>query len=89
MDWNRLFSTVLSQYFFVSCYRALAESLASEQASRLTAMQSAERNIGDRLEQLQYQQQRQQEITEELLDVMAGFEAVTTSERTSREEAPE
>ena len=78
MDWNRMFSSLIQQYLFVSLYRAFAESLASENAGRLASMQAAERNIEDLLEELnsQFQQQRQSSITEELLDIVAGFEAL-------------
>jgi F-type H+-transporting ATPase subunit gamma len=79
MDWNRLFSLLIRQYLFVSLYRAFAESLASENASRLASMQGAERNIEERLGELnaQFHQQRQMSITEELLDIVAGFTALT------------
>ena len=79
MDWERLFSALMRQYLFMSLYRACAESLASENASRLAAMQGAEKNIDDRLTELQalFRQQRQMVITEELLDIVAGFEALT------------
>ncbi|MDJ0597699.1 MAG: F0F1 ATP synthase subunit gamma [Crocosphaera sp.] len=79
MDWQDLFRELISQYLFVSLYRALAASLASENASRLAAMQSAQKNIEDHLEELkaQYRRQRQSAITSELLDVVAGFEALT------------
>jgi F-type H+-transporting ATPase subunit gamma len=79
MDWQDLFSELISQYLFVSLYRALAASLASENASRLAAMQSAQKNIEERLDELktQYRRQRQGAITSELLDVVAGFEALT------------
>jgi F-type H+-transporting ATPase subunit gamma len=82
MDWDRLFSALIRQYLFVSLYRACAESLASENASRLAAMQGAEKNIDDRLAELQtlFRQQRQTAITEELLDIVAGFEALTQPE---------
>jgi F-type H+-transporting ATPase subunit gamma len=75
----RLFYALLGQYLFVSLYRAFAESLASENAARLAAMQAAENNIEDRLKELrlQYNQLRQSTITEELLDIVAGFEALT------------
>ena len=75
----RLVYALLGQYLFVSLYRAFAESLASENAARLTAMQAAENNIEDRLKdlRLQYNQLRQSTITEELLDIVAGFEALT------------
>ena len=78
MDRDQLFSALIRQYLFVSLFRACAESLASENASRLAAMQGAERNIEERLEELQTQfhQQRQMTITEELLDIVAGFEAL-------------
>lgn len=81
MDWQALFSELISQYLFVSLYRALAASLASENASRLAAMQSAQKNVEERLDELnaQYRRQRQSAITSELLDVVAGFEALTES----------
>ena len=79
MDWNRLFSALIRQYLFVSIYRAFAESLASENASRLASMQVAERNIHDRLEELhaKFHQRRQTTIMEELFDIVTGFEALT------------
>ncbi len=78
MDYERLFSAIFQQHFFIGLYRACAESLASENASRLAAMQIAEKNIEERLQTLKvaYQQQRQDTITEELLDIVAGFEAL-------------
>lgn len=79
MDWERLLAALVRQYLFVSLYQACAESLASENASRLAAMQGAEKNIEERLTalQAQFRQQRQMAITEELLDIVAGFEALT------------
>jgi F-type H+-transporting ATPase subunit gamma len=78
MNWDPLFSALIRQYLFVSIFRASAESLASENASRLAAMQGAERNIQKQLGELnqRYHQQRQMSITEELLDIVAGFEAL-------------
>jgi len=78
MDADRLFSALVRQYLFVSLFRACAESLASEKASRLAAMRGAERNIGERIGELtsQFHQTRQMAITEELLDIAAGFEAL-------------
>ncbi|MEW5783977.1 MAG: F0F1 ATP synthase subunit gamma [Bacillota bacterium] len=74
----RLLSALLRQYFFVSLYRAYALSLAAENASRLAAMQAAEKNIRERLDELKtaYQQERQTAITEELLDIVSGFKAL-------------
>jgi F-type H+-transporting ATPase subunit gamma len=82
MNQDQLFSQLVQQYLFISLYQAMAASLAAENASRLAATQSAERNIRDRLENLtsQYRQQRQSAITAELLDVVSGFEALTGGE---------
>lgn len=79
LEWERMFSLLIRQYLFVSLSRALAESLASENSSRLASMQRAERNIGQHIDLLQSQfyQQRQTSITEELLDIIGGFEALT------------
>lgn len=79
MDVDHLFSALVRQYLFVSLYRACAESQASENASRLAAMRGAERSIGDKIGELTglFHQQRQMTITEELLDIAAGFEALS------------
>jgi F-type H+-transporting ATPase subunit gamma len=81
MEWERLFMSMIREYLFVSVYRAFANSLASENASRLAAMQNAEKNIEERLEELhvQFHRQRQMTITEELLDIVAGFEVLKES----------
>ena len=82
MDPDALFSALIREYLFVSLYRALAESLASENASRLAAMQGAEQNIDARLGNLrdQFHQNRQMSITGELLDIVSGFEALESGE---------
>lgn len=82
MDWQRLFQVLIRQHLFVSLYRAFAESLASEHASRLASMQSAEKNIRERIEELNalYHRQRQTTITEEILDLVSGFTALTDDE---------
>jgi F-type H+-transporting ATPase subunit gamma len=71
--------TLTREYLFISLFRACAESLASENASRLAAMQRAERNIDELLEDLNqnFHRQRQSGIDEELFDVIAGFEALS------------
>lgn len=81
MSADRLVSALLRQYFFVSLYRACALSLAAENTSRLAAMQAAEKNINERLDELKtaYQHERQAAITEELLDIISGFKAVRRS----------
>jgi len=70
----------LRGYLFVSIFRACAESLASENASRLAAMQRADKNIDELLENLNrtFHRLRQDGIDEELFDVISGFEALTT-----------
>ena len=80
--WRDLFSRVIQQYLFLQLFRACAESLASENASRMVAMQKAEKNIEKRLSELssEFNENRQRSITEELLEIMSGFEAVTTKE---------
>lgn len=86
MEWNELFAALIRQHFSVAVFRAFTESLASENASRLASMQAAERNIREKLEALngQYHQQRQSSITSELLDIMAGFEALANEKRRAR-----
>jgi len=78
MDGDKIFSSLIREYLFVSLYRAFAESLASENASRLASMQNAEKNIEEQLQDLhvQFHRTRQMTITEELLDIVAGFEAL-------------
>jgi F-type H+-transporting ATPase subunit gamma len=63
---------LIREYLFISLFRACAESLASENASRLSAMQRADKNINDLLEQLHgtFHQLRQSGIDEELFDVL-------------------
>jgi F-type H+-transporting ATPase subunit gamma len=70
---------LVREYLFVSLFRACAESLASENASRLAAMQRAEKNIGELLEDLNrtFYRLRQSGIDEELFDVVSGFEALS------------
>ena len=69
-------SSLIRQHLFAAFYQALAGSLAAENAARLASMQAAENNIEQRLDEFtaQYHRRRQNAITEELLDVTAGFE---------------
>ena len=78
MEEEKLAAALFRQYFFVSLYNACAESLKSENISRLAAMQMAEKNIAERLSELnrKFNHQRQTTITEELLDIVSGFEAL-------------
>lgn len=70
--------TLVREYLFISLFRACAESLASENASRLAAMERADKNIDELLENLHgtFHRLRQAGIDEELFDVIAGFEAL-------------
>ena len=72
---------LIREYLFVSLFRACAESLASENASRLAAMQRADKNIDELLEDLNgtFQRMRQSGIDAELFEVISGFEALVRS----------
>jgi F-type H+-transporting ATPase subunit gamma len=74
---------LIREYLFVSLFRACAESLASENASRLAAMQRAEKNINELLEDLNrtFHRLRQSGIDEELFDVVSGFEALSPEQK--------
>lgn len=71
---------LVREYLFISLYRACADSLASENASRLAAMERADRNIDELLDSLHgsFHRLRQGAIDEELFDVIGGFEALST-----------
>lgn len=71
-------SGFVSEFLFVSLFRACAASLASENASRLAAMQRADKNIDSMLEDLNAKSRRlrQDQIDEELFDVISGYEAL-------------
>jgi len=73
----------IREYLFVSLFRACAESLASENASRLAAMQRADKNIDELLEDLNgtFHRLRQSGIDNELFDVISGFEALSVEEK--------
>jgi F-type H+-transporting ATPase subunit gamma len=73
---------LIREYLFISLFKACAESLASENASRLAAMQRAEKNIDDLLEDLKQTSHtlRQSSIDEELFDVIAGY-VLSTEEK--------
>lgn len=76
-DQNETLLSLIREYLFVSLYKICAESLASENASRLQAMERADKNIDDMLESLNqsYHRERQTSIDEELFDIISGFES--------------
>jgi F-type H+-transporting ATPase subunit gamma len=73
---------LIGEYLFVSLFRACAESLASENASRLAAMQRADKNIEELLRELTatFHRIRQSSIDEELFEVISGFDTLSTEE---------
>ena len=90
IEWQPLFALLIREFLHTALFQASTESLASENASRLASMQAAERNIEDRLEKLNmdFRLLRQRTITEELLDITSGFEALSTARRPSRKLHP-
>ncbi len=77
-DRRSLLAELLPRYVEVQVYRALVESVAAEQAARMTAMDSATNNAGDMIDHLtlQYNRARQSAITKELMDIVGGAEAL-------------
>lgn len=75
---EELLNTLLPQYVEVLLYRALVESLASEQAARMVAMKSATDSASDMIQGLtrEYNSARQGSITTALLEVVAGADAM-------------
>ncbi|MBJ7309068.1 F0F1 ATP synthase subunit gamma [Rugamonas sp. CCM 8940] len=70
---------LIREYLYISLFRACAESLASENASRLAAMERADKNIDELLENLHgaFHSLRQSSIDEELFDVVSGYESLS------------
>jgi F-type H+-transporting ATPase subunit gamma len=73
-DMNTLLSELLPKMAHLMLYTALLDSVASEHAARMVAMQTATDNADELLRQLnlQYNKSRQQAITSELLDIVGG-----------------
>jgi F-type H+-transporting ATPase subunit gamma len=71
-------AALISEFLFVSLFKACSQSMAAENTTRLHAMQRAEKNIEELLKDLQqdYHSQRQNAIDEELFDIISGFEAL-------------
>ena len=69
---------LVPQYVEISIYRALLESTASEHGARMTAMRNASENAGDVIEDLtlEMNRARQAEITQEIMEVVAGAESL-------------
>jgi F-type H+-transporting ATPase subunit gamma len=73
-DMNTVLTQLLPKFAHLMLYTALLDSVASEHAARMVAMQTATDNADELLRQLnlQYNKSRQQSITTELLDIVGG-----------------
>ena len=78
-----LISKLVQEYLMIVLSSALTMSLAAEHHTRMINMQNAEKNIDESLEKmnLEYQQKRQEAITEELIDVVSGSEAIASKKQ--------
>ena len=77
-DEEEILASLLPRNVAVQLFRALLENAASEQGSRMTAMDNATRNAGDMINRLsiKYNRQRQAAITTELVEIISGAEAL-------------
>jgi F-type H+-transporting ATPase subunit gamma len=75
---EEILAELLPRNVAVQIFRALLENAASEQGSRMTAMDNATRNAGDMINRLtiQYNRTRQAAITKELIEIISGAEAL-------------
>jgi len=75
---EEILERLIPDYVEVSIYRALLESTASEHGARMTAMRNATENAGELIEDLtlEMNRARQAEITQEIMEVVAGAEGV-------------
>jgi len=77
-DQDDILAALLPRNIAVQIFRALLENAASEQGSRMTAMDNATRNAGDMINRLtiEYNRTRQAAITKELIEIISGAEAL-------------
>jgi F-type H+-transporting ATPase subunit gamma len=77
-DQDDILADLLPRNVAVQIFRALLENAASEQGSRMTAMENATRNAGDMINRLtiEYNRTRQAAITKELIEIISGAEAL-------------
>jgi F-type H+-transporting ATPase subunit gamma len=78
-DPQEILAKLIPDYVEISVYRALLESTASEHGARMTAMRNASQNAGELIEDLtlEMNRARQAEITQEIMEVVAGAESLT------------
>jgi F-type H+-transporting ATPase subunit gamma len=76
---EEILARLLPTYLETTVYRALLESAASEHGARMTAMRNASKNAGELIDKLtlDMNRARQSEITQEILEVVAGADALT------------
>jgi F-type H+-transporting ATPase subunit gamma len=77
-DPEEILRRLAPDYVEISIYRAMLESTASEHGARMTAMQSASDNASELIDDLTLEanRQRQADITQEIMEVVAGAEAL-------------
>jgi F-type H+-transporting ATPase subunit gamma len=77
-DPEEILKRLAPDYVEISIYRALLESTASEHGARMTAMRSASENAADLIDDLTLEanRQRQADITQEIMEVVAGAEGL-------------
>jgi F-type H+-transporting ATPase subunit gamma len=77
-DEDEILADLLPRNVAIQIFRALLENAASEQGSRMTAMDNATRNAGDMINRLtiEYNRTRQAAITKELIEIISGAEAL-------------
>src|SRR5919109_498174 len=75
---EQILERLLPAYLETELFRALLESAASEQGARMTAMRNASKNAGELIDRLtlEMNRARQAEITQEILEVVAGADAL-------------
>src|ERR687897_754060 len=78
-DPEEILARLVPDYVEISIYRAMLESTASEHGARMTAMRNASDNAGDLIDDLTLaaNRQRQAEITQEIMEVVAGAEGLS------------
>jgi len=78
-DPEEILKRLVPDYVEISIYRALLESTASEHGARMTAMRNASENAGELIDDLtlEMNRARQAEITQEIMEVVAGAEALS------------
>jgi len=78
-DPEQILQRLVPDYIEISIFRALLESTASEHGARMTAMRNAQENAGEMIDDLtlEMNRQRQAEITQEIMEVVAGAEGLS------------